>query len=232
MPRASAIIIGNEILNGKVQDANTQTLARVLFECGVALKCVETIPDHTETIVETVRKHSATYDLVFTSGGIGPTHDDITYDGVAKAFGQNLALHAETVRRYREFHGKEPNEARKRMALLPENAEVFFNDGLWVPTVYLRPVYVLAGIPELFTQMLEGIRHRFTYQSFERALIYTDRLEGDIAAELEQVQQQFSDVEIGSYPQKPGSDHRVMLSVEGANAEHVRQAADLIEKFV
>lgn len=228
MPKASAIIIGNEILNGKVQDANSQTLAQVLFECGVSLKLIETIPDHTETIIQTVRKHAQEFDLVFTSGGIGPTHDDITYDAVAKAFNQKLELHAETIRRYTEFFGHEPNEARKKMALLPAGAEVLWTTNIWVPTVFLKPVYVLPGIPELFTKMLLNLKPRFTYQSFERALVYSHKLEGDIAFDLSQVQQRYPELEIGSYPQK----ERVMLSIEGIDANRVRDAAHEIEKFI
>jgi molybdenum cofactor synthesis domain-containing protein len=227
MPKASAIIIGNEILNGKVQDANSQTLARVLFDCGVSLKLIETIPDHTETIVQTVRKHAEEYDLVFTSGGIGPTHDDITYDAVAKAFNRPLVLHTETVKRYTEFYGREPNEARKKMALLPSGAEILWTESIWVPTVFLEPVYILPGVPELFTKMLLNLRSRFTYQGFTRALVYSQKLEGDIAFDLEQVQQKYPELEIGSYPQK----EQVMLSIEGIDANKVQQAAHEIEKF-
>src|SRR3989338_7666740 len=122
MPKASAIIIGNEILNGKVQDANSQMLAQVLFSCGVSLKLIETIPDHTNTIIATVQEHVSNFDLVFTSGGIGPTHDDITYDAIAKAFGKKLVLHPETARLYTHFYGQELNPARKKMALFPEGA--------------------------------------------------------------------------------------------------------------
>ncbi|MEI6806597.1 MAG: competence/damage-inducible protein A [Myxococcaceae bacterium] len=130
MPRASAIVIGNEILNGKVQDANSQTLAKTLFECGVSLALIETIPDKTEVIISTVKRHAKEFDLVFTSGGIGPTHDDITYDAIAKAFDRKLELHAETLKRYKEILGKEPNQARQKMALLPEGAEIFWTEHL------------------------------------------------------------------------------------------------------
>lgn len=227
MPRASAIIIGNEILNGKTQDTNSQILAKTLFECGVSLVLIETIPDNTAVIVSTVRRHATEFDLVFTSGGIGPTHDDITYDAIAKAFDRKLELHAETVRRYTDYYNREPNEARKKMAMLPEGAEIVWTESTWVPTVFLDPVYVLPGIPDLFEKMLSDLKSRFTYKSFERALVYSHKLEGDIALDLERVQNRFPELEIGSYPQ-PG---QVMLSIEGTNAERVKLAAAEIEKF-
>src|SRR3989338_6545842 len=170
MPKASAIIIGNEILNGKVQDANSQTLARVLFHCGVKLALIETIPDQAETIIATVQKHAQAFDFVFTSGGIGSTHDDITYEAVARAFDRKLELHPEALKRYTAFYGQEPNLARQKMLLLPEGAEILWSPPLWIPTVFINPVYVLPGIPELFTEILNSIKTRFTYRPFERVL--------------------------------------------------------------
>ena len=230
-PKASAIIIGNELLNGKVRDINAHVLAKTLFECGVSLKSIEIIPDNREIIAHTIRKQMGSYDFVFTSGGIGPTHDDITYDAVAYAFGQKLALHGPTVERYTKHYGQAPNQAQLKMALLPEGCEVLWTSNLWVPTVYIEPVYVLPGIPELFAAMLEALKSRFTYKPFERALVYSNQPESQIAAPLEAVQTQFPDVEIGSYPQRIDTGFRVMLSVEGADADRVQQAAAEIQKF-
>ncbi len=230
-PKASAIIIGNEILNGKVRDANGHVLAQTLFACGVSLKKIEVIPDNREIIAGTVHKHAAEYDLVFTSGGIGPTHDDITYDAIAYAFDRGLAIHEPTVQRYTDHYGRAPNQAQLKMALLPEDCEVLWTPNLWVPTVYIAPVYVLPGIPELFSGMLEALKPRFSYKPFERALVYTNQPESQIAAPLEAVQNQFPDVEIGSYPQRIDAGFRVMLSVEGADADRVKQAAAEIQKF-
>ena len=228
MARASAIIIGNEILSGKTQDINSQFLARTLFESGVKLVLIETVPDKTDVIVSTVKRHSKEFDLVFTSGGIGPTHDDITYDAISKAFDRKLELHAETVKRYKDYYNREPNEARKKMAMLPEGATLFWTEGTWVPTVFLDPVYVLPGIPDLFAKMLSAIKPRFATKSFERVLVYTCKLEGDIAFDLERVQNRFPELEIGSYPQSG----QVMLSIEGSNIEQVKLATAEIEKLV
>ncbi len=230
-PRASAVIIGNEILNGKVRDINGYVLAQTLFNCGVSLKTIEVIPDNREIIAATIRKHAENYNLVFTSGGIGPTHDDITYDAVAYAFGQKLAIHQPTVERYTQHYGRSPNQAQLKMALLPENCDVLWTENLWVPTVFIKPVYVLPGIPELFAAMLEGLKSRFSYKPFERALVYSNLPESQIAAPLEAVQNRFPDVEIGSYPQNINSEFRVMLSVEGSDANRVQQAAAEIQKF-
>jgi molybdenum cofactor synthesis domain-containing protein len=230
-PKASAIIIGNELLNGKVRDSNSQVLAQTLFDCGVVLKSIEVIPDHRQTIADTLRKHAESYDLVFTSGGIGPTHDDITYDAVAYAFGRQLAIHGLTVERYTEHYGHAPNQAQLKMALLPEGCEVLWTPGIWVPTVYIAPVYVLPGIPELFASMLAGLKSRFTYKPFERALVYSSHPESELAAPLEAIQARYPDVEIGSYPQRTDAGFRVMLSVEGSDTESVQLAASEIQKF-
>lgn len=227
MVRASAIIIGNEVLNGKVQDANSVVLAKTLFDCGVTLSLIETIPDSIDRIASTVQRHSQEFDLVFTSGGIGPTHDDITYEGVARAFNRPLVLHEETVEKFRTYYHREPNEAQKKMARLPEGSEIILTPPLLLPTVYIERTYILPGIPELFCQVLEAIRSRFTYQGFSRALVYTTQPESLIAYQLESVQKRFPDLEIGSYPQS----NQVMFSIEGSDGNRVEQAAAEIRQF-
>lgn len=237
MSTAAALIIGDEILTGKTQDQNTHMLAQLLFEQGVDLTRVVTILDDVETIANDVLSLSKVHDYVFTSGGIGPTHDDKTYEGVAKAFGRPLRLHEEALhqlltnmQRYHPEH--RVTEARKRMALLPDPCEVIWTPHLWVPLVVVENVYVLPGIPSLFSAMLTSARMHFKGTPKHRIQIFTQMSEGDIAEALWTTQQKFSDVAIGSYPKTSDVPYQVMVSFEGRDAAHVLQAAAEVQNAV
>lgn len=236
---AAAVVIGDEILTGKTQDTNTQTLARFLVRHGVVLKKTETILDDVDTIAETVRRLSATHDLVFTSGGIGPTLDDVTYAGVAAAFGLSLGRHGETEARMRAVRpGMELNEARLRMAELPAPCEALWTEGLWVPLcVAGGNVYVLPGVPRLFEAMLGtvpagrlgGVRAR------ARAVVLSGRSEGDVAAALLRAKREWPDVAIGSYPSTRDADgqrYRTKLTLEGDDDAEVAGAAAMVATAV
>jgi molybdenum cofactor synthesis domain-containing protein len=223
---AGFVVIGDEILTGKVQDTNSHSLAQVLFTRGVRLSRIEVIPDVIDEIAATVKRASSAYTHVFTSGGIGPTHDDMTYEGIARAFGRKLVLHEPTVEKMRAHYSLKPemmNEARLRMALLPEGCEIWETDGLWVPLVVVENVHVLPGVPMLFKGMLEAAAHRFVGVPLTRELVYTMGKEGDIAAPLAALAAAHPDIAIGSYP-RDGGDHKVMISLEGPDA---RAVADL-----
>ncbi|MBL4818406.1 MAG: competence/damage-inducible protein A, partial [Deltaproteobacteria bacterium] len=206
--------------------------AKFLFDSGISLCLTETIPDHIDTIAETIQRHASKFDFVFTSGGIGPTHDDLTYEAVAKAFNCPLKLYEDAQKHYREITGRDLAGARLKMATLPDKAEVLWTENLWVPTVYIHPVYVLPGIPELFTAMLHSLKPRFDFPPFERQLLYTNQPEAEIAFKLEEVQKRFPEVEIGSYPQKMPDGFRVMISIEGPKDNGVQQVAEEIRKFI
>lgn len=231
---AGMVVIGDEILTGKVQDKNTYTLSRVLFERGVVLSRVETIPDEIDDIARTVARMSAAYTWVFTSGGIGPTHDDKTYEGIAHAFGRKLAYREDVLEKmaahYRTLGKGELNDARKRMALMPEGCELLHGEALWVPVVVVENVHVLPGVPTLFETMLDGIKDRFSGVKRHRVLLYTDRYEGDIADALAREQATHPSVAIGSYPQY-GAEKRfnVMVTLEGEDAALVEEIAGRLE---
>lgn len=235
MSTAAALIIGDEILTGKIRDENTHTLSKFLFEQGVDLNRVVTIPDDIPTIVEEVRSLSAKHDYVFTSGGIGPTHDDKTYEAVANAFDRPLKLHPEALGKL-ETHMRayypelQMTQARKRMAYLPEPCEIIWTPNMWVPFVVVENVYVLPGIPMLFTTMLHGARDRFQGTPKHRIQIYTLLGEGDIADALLQTQQRYQDVAIGSYPRTADVKYQVMVSLEGRDRIHVERAAEEVER--
>jgi molybdenum cofactor synthesis domain-containing protein len=232
---AAALIIGDEILSGKIRDLNTHALAEVLFEQGVDLMRVVVIPDDIPTIVNDVRKLSAEFDYVFTSGGIGPTHDDKTYEAVAKAFERPLAVHEQALDKLianmqAHYPERTLTQARKRMALLPDPCETIWTPNLWVPLVVVENVFVLPGIPSLFAAMLDSARPRLVGTPKHRIQIYTHMSEGDIAEALSLTQHKFSDVAIGSYPKTTDASYSVMISLEGRDRVHVEQAAEEVER--
>ncbi|KAG6329498.1 hypothetical protein ID866_9592 [Astraeus odoratus] len=241
---AAALVIGDEILNGKTLERNSNYFARFCFELGIDLKRVEVIPDEEDDIVQASRRMVDKYDLVITSGGIGPTHDDITYASLAKAFGQRLAYHADTLARMeasfkdrlsQEDQTEEQRTARKRMALFPEGAEVLFvASDLWVPVVRLQgKLCVFPGIPALFQKMLDGLKPFLALAPPEtrplRVQVYTTRPESNIAPYLAQLQARVGaeGIRIGSYPLlKQG----VYVSLIGRDRERVVGVAAEVER--
>ncbi|KAF9078406.1 MoaB/Mog domain-containing protein [Rhodocollybia butyracea] len=216
---AAALVIGDEILNGKTLDKNSNYFAKYCFERGIDLKRIEVIPDDETEIIEASRRMVEKYDLVITTGGIGPTHDDITYASLARAFDQPLTHHPETLHRLDEMNRHrawvstqtpQQREATKRMALFPAQAEVLFVCGdIWVPVVRLQGrLCIFPGIPTLFTKMLDGLeRYLPLPPASERPLrmqIFTERPESMIAPYLtslhSRLKKQKAEIQVGSYP--------------------------------
>jgi molybdenum cofactor synthesis domain-containing protein len=248
--KAAMMVIGDEILSGSVQDSNTPWLAKFLRARGVDLVRVEFVPDTFEDIEDSIvrlRKAVSDNGFVFTSGGIGPTHDDITYEAIAKALDLKIELHQGTYDRMKVHYaerGIELNESRLRMAHLPTPCEVLPpQDTSWVPLCCVGGnVYVLPGIPRLFTSMIEHHAEVFRGPGdiFTKEL-YSQQGEGDFSEPLRTLASQFKDVRIGSYPNtkwdmsKGDNQHleyRVKIIVEGRNKEIVDQAASEIENIL
>ena len=158
---AGVVVIGNEILSGKVADTNSPFLAGELRALGVTLRRISTIPDELPLIASEVRLHHETYDLVFTSGGVGPTHDDMTIEGIAMALGRNVILHADLADKLRAFYGDKINAARLKMAEVPEGSELITDMSLNFPTIKVENIYILPGIPEIFRSKFESLKPRF-----------------------------------------------------------------------
>ena len=202
---AAALVIGDEILSGRTRDANLNHLALWLGERGVALREARVVGDDEGDIVSALNALRARYDYVFTSGGIGPTHDDITYAAIAKAFGVALAPHKEAVRLIRAWYaakGEEATPARLAMAQMPEGAELILNPVSGAPGVRLANVFVMAGVPSIFKGMLEAVD-----RAIERGAIVHSRAataerlpESRVADQLRAIQGAFKGVAIGSYP--------------------------------
>jgi molybdenum cofactor synthesis domain-containing protein len=232
---AAALIIGDEILTGKTRDENTHALAQLLFGQGVDLVRVVVIPDDIPVIVDELKKLSAQHTFVFTSGGIGPTHDDKTYEAVSLAFDRPLLVHEESLARLlanmeKHYPERSLTAARKRMVLLPTPCEIVWTEGLWVPLVVVENVFVLPGIPAYFKAMLEAARSRLIGTPKHRIQIYTQMSEGDIADSLSDTQKKYADVAIGSYPRTSEGNYMVMVSVEGRDRIHVQHAAEEVER--
>lgn len=208
-PTAAIIVIGDEILSGRTKDKNIGWLAENLGKQGIQLFEARVIADNRQVIIETVRTLSKAYDLVFTSGGIGPTHDDITTEAVAEAFGVPVMRHSEAERRlvaHYENTGLEFNEARQKMANIPKTATLIDNPMSAAPGFILGNVHVLPGVPAILQAMFEGLRDSLPGGvAMTRITVQCDTGEGNIAIILASVQSQYEGVSIGSYPWlKPG----------------------------
>ena len=227
MPRdllAAIIVIGNEILSGKVVDTNAPFLTRELRMIGVTLKRILTIPDEVDEIAEAVKEFRPRYDVVFTSGGVGPTHDDVTMEGIAKGLGRRLVRHPAIETRLREFYKEHVNDARLKMSEVPEGAELLVDGRLGFPTVKCENFYILPGIPELFEQKFEALRERFSATPYTMRVIYTREGEGSIAEHLNATLAAFPELLLGSYPKLSHPEYTVKLTLESKDPEYVDRA--------
>jgi len=231
MPRTAAIIIiGNEILSGKVEDRNSAYLASGLRELGVDVRRVSVIPDDTGTIAEEVARFSREFDVVFTSGGVGPTHDDVTMQGVAQAFGLELVRNAELADIINERCGGAANGPTLRMADLPEGAELIEGNGLRFPAVAVRNVYIFPGIPEYLVRKFEAIKERFRSEPFVLKKIFINEDECLIVPALDTLVAEFTRIDVGSYPKVGLRDYKVVVTLESTDSDElVRAEARLME---
>ena len=234
---ACILIIGNEILSGRTQDKNVAYIAKGLNEVGVRLREVRVIPDVPDTIVDTVNAVRATFDYVFTTGGIGPTHDDITAENIARAFGVKLVLDPEARRRLAERYearGIELNEARLRMAHVPEGATLIDNPVSAAPGFQIGNVFTMAGVPDICQAMFDGIKGRLVGgRAAVSRSVSCSLPEGTIAGPLGKLQEAHPNVDIGSYPSyAPAGSFRVNLVVRGTDPAEVDAATEAVAAMV
>jgi FAD synthetase len=223
---AGIVIIGNEILSGKVQDMNAAYLLRELRLLGVDVKKVSVIPDEIDIIALEVATFSRQFDIVFTSGGVGPTHDDVSIEGIAKAFGRRVIRHPELERLLRSRYSGPLNEARLKLTEVPEGALLIREDGLWLPAVTMENVYIFPGIPDLLRQKFDALKERFREQPYFLRKVYVRESEGNIAAYLHDLLREFPDLLLGSYPDIHNSLYKVMLTLESKDEGYLRAALD------
>lgn len=236
---AAILIIGNEILSGRTQDVNIQYIASKLSEKGIHLEEVRIIPDIKNSIIENVQQLSTKYTYLFTTGGIGPTHDDITSESIAEAFGLKILKNHEAYKRLAEYYlhsGREMNEPTARMAMIPEGATLIDNKETAAPGFIIENVYVMAGVPYIMQAMIEFVLP--TLQSGSRINSQNIDLligESTIAHEMETVQTAYPTVSVGSYPFKHNEMPATSVVFRSSDEEQLKKAfqefSSLIQKY-
>ena len=238
-PTAAICLIGDELLSGRTRDVNAQTIARFLAPYGIPVREVRVVPDEQDRIVEAVNALRATYTYVFTTGGIGPTHDDITADAIAAAFGVGIGEHPDAVKLLEERYAlmdMEFTPARRRMARAPDGAQLIDNPVSGAPGFQTGNVFTLAGVPKIVEGMLGDIGHRLETGTVVESLTVrgAGMREGDVAEMLAALAQKYPDVSIGSYPWfRTVNDHGVALIVRGTDRAQLEaigaQLSDIIQ---
>ena len=199
---AAIVIIGNEILSGRTQDVNVFNISSWLNELGVKLEEVRVIPDLENSIINTINELRKKFKYIFTTGGIGPTHDDITSKSIAKAFNVKYGYHSEAYTILEKYYTKDKfSDGRKKMAKMPINASLILNPSSGAPGFIMENVYCLPGVPSILKSMLGGLNNKIKGgKKILSKTISAQTVESEIANSLEKVQNRFKKVEIGSYP--------------------------------
>ncbi len=225
---AGIVLVGNEILSGKIVDANAAYLCRELRSLGVDVRRISVVPDEVEAIATEVAACARAWDLVFTSGGVGPTHDDVTIEGVARALGIPVVRHPALVTLLREHYGDRLSEAHLKMAEVPEGAELLDGGSLRFPTILAGNVYVLPGVPEIFRQKFEAIRERFRGEPYHLRSVFVRIGEGMLADYLNALLRDFPALLLGSYPEFSNPEYRVKVTLESRDLAYLEAALDAL----
>ena len=229
---AGIIVIGNEILSGKIRDENSPYLAGELRALGVNLRSIEIISDNVEAIAEHVASCSKSCDLVFTSGGVGPTHDDVTMQGVARGLGLKTIQSQQMAGLLRDRCGIRENDAVSKMAELPEGAELIDEGEMLFPLVRVKNVYVFPGVPEYLRDKFEAIKERFRGEAFILRKVFVSREEFCIAHIIDRAAEAYPDVLMGSYPKIKDPDYKVLITLEHTDPERLNSALEeLVRKL-
>ncbi|WP_299423763.1 molybdopterin-binding protein [uncultured Shimia sp.] len=227
-PTAAMLVIGDEILSGRTRDANMYFLAGELTKHGIDLAEVRVVSDNAPAIVTAVKQLSAANEHVFTSGGIGPTHDDITADCIAEAFGKHIDVRADAaalLQAHYDNAGQEFNDARKRMARIPDDATLIDNPVSVAPGFRLENVYVMAGVPSVFQAMVASVLPTLTGGApLLSQTLRIERGEGDIAGPLAGLAEEFSDLSIGSYPYQRNGAYGSNIVIRGTDGARIDAA--------
>jgi molybdenum cofactor synthesis domain-containing protein len=230
---AAILIIGNEILSGRTQDVNIQYLAKRLGEIGIHLDQARVIPDETPVIISAVRQLAASHTYVFTTGGIGFTHDDRTAASMAEAFGVSIEEHPQALRLLQDYYGDALNEARRRMALIPVGATLIDNPISKAPAFQIQNVFVLAGVPSVMQGMFESLIGRLTGgKPIQFAAVSCSLPEGVIADELALLQDRHPEVDIGSYPYFKLGVLGVSLVMRGVDEDSIASATKDVSDMI
>jgi len=231
---AAIIIIGNEILSGRTQDVNIGHLSKWLNGLGVKVEEVRVIPDSEDSIVSTVNEVRKKFKYVFTTGGIGPTHDDITSRSIARAFNLSYGYHKEAYKILEKYYTPSKfNEGRKKMAKMPNKASLIYNPSSGAPGFIVDNVYCLPGVPSILKAMVDGIKNGIVGgKKILSESISVSTVESEIAKSLEEVQNKFFQVEIGSYPFFRSGKVGVSIVIRSTELKQIKDCTKEIQNFI
>jgi molybdenum cofactor synthesis domain-containing protein len=221
---AGIVIIGNEVLSGKTRDTNSHFFCTELRQLGVEVQKISTIQDDIETIGKEVATFSDRFDYVFTSGGVGPTHDDVTIEGVAHGLGVRVVRHPDIERRMRQRLGDQVNEARLRMANVPEGATLLATEAPFAAIVKIRNIYIFPGIPRILEERFHAIKETFRDTPYYLKNVFVRYGEGIIASILTDLLVNFPNLMLGSYPVLDLPEYKVKVTLESKDSDYLEQA--------
>lgn len=224
---AAALVIGNEILSGKIEEANVHVLARTLRSLGIELQRVVMVLDDVDVIAREVKALSSAHDWLFTSGGVGPTHDDVTVHAVAKAFGVRVVEEPMLAAMLREHYRERCTDGHLQMALVPEGASLEAHETVRWPTIRIQNTWLLPGVPEIFRMKLAVVVDRLAGGiGFISRAVFTKMDEGHLKPLLDEVVARYPDVGIGSYPKWEDPSYKTKLTFDGRDGRRVDAARD------
>lgn len=224
MSTAGIVIIGNEVLSGKTRDTNSHFFCTELRQLGVEVQKISTIQDDIEIIGKEVAAFSERFDHVFTSGGVGPTHDDVTIEGVAHGLRLKVIRHPDIERRIHQRLGDQVNEARLRMANVPEGATLLATEAPFAAVVKIRNIYIFPGIPRILEERFHAIKETFRDTPYYLKNVYVRYGEGIIASILNELLVKFPNLMLGSYPVLDLPDYKVKVTLESKDASYLDRA--------
>lgn len=221
---AGIVLIGNEILSGKITDANAAYLCRELRALGVDVRRIVAIPDDADLIAREIREGSRAYDLVFTSGGVGPTHDDVTIEGIARGMGVPVVRHPHLAGLLEQFYKGNLDAARLKMAEVPEGSQLLAGDSLIFPVIVFKNIYIFPGVPEIFRQKFDAVKERFREQPFLLKSVFVRIGEGTLAGFMNDLLKAYPLLMLGSYPEFSNPNYKVKVTLESKDKDYLDQA--------
>ena len=223
---AGILVIGNEILSGKIVDANSPHLCKELRALGVDVRRLVVLPDEVEVIAEHVAVYAAGFDYVLTTGGVGPTHDDVTVEAVARGLGRELVIQPDLYALLQANWAERPAAVRDKMASVPAGTQLLMEPSLPIPVLQVDNVYVFPGIPKLFRRLFEDVKERFRESPYHACSIYVRARESAIAHHLDAMTVEFPDLLLGSYPEVDNPAYRIKLTLESKDAAYLARARE------
>ena len=221
---AGILVIGNEILSGKIVDANSPYLCRELRTLGVDVRRLAVLPDDVAVIADHVAAYAAGFDYVLTTGGVGPTHDDVTVEAVARGMARELVIQPDLYALLQESWAERPAAVRDKMASVPAGTQLLMEPSLPIPVLQVGNVYVFPGIPKLFRRLFDDVKERFRESPYHARNVYLRERESAIAHHLDAVTAAFPDLLLGSYPEVDNPAYRIKLTLESKDAAYLARA--------